>query len=139
MGKPHAVVIPYPTQGHVIPLMELSQNLAKQGIKINFVNTMFNHKRVLDAFGEKVDENGLLHLLPVPDGLEDGEDRNQLGKLTEIDIGMGLALDVAAELGIPTVGLWPTAVLQLAVLLRVPKLIDDGLIDENGNMYPVLL
>ncbi|XP_052479339.1 UDP-glycosyltransferase 82A1-like [Gossypium raimondii] len=49
-----------------------------------------------------------------------------------VDIGMGLALDVAAELGIPTVGLWPAAVLQLAVLLKVPKLIDDGLIDENG-------
>ncbi|PPD67956.1 hypothetical protein GOBAR_DD35165 [Gossypium barbadense] len=119
---------------------------------------MFNHKRVLDAFGEKVDENGLSHLLSVPNGLEDGEDRNQLGKLTEslyqvmptqpkelihkvngsnddkiscvlVYIGMGLALDVAAELGIPMVGLWPAAVLQLAVLLRVPKLIDDGLID----------
>nr|KJB40917.1 hypothetical protein B456_007G082400 [Gossypium raimondii] len=151
MGKPHVVVIPYPAQGHVISVMELSQNLAKQGIKINF----------------KVDENGLIHLLSVPDGLEDGEDRNQLGKLTEslyqvmptqpkelihkvnglnddkiscvlVDIGMGLALDVAAELGIPTVGLWPAAVLQLAVLLKVPKLIDDGLIDENGNTYLVL-
>ncbi|MFQ6633207.1 hypothetical protein Gotur_010350 [Gossypium turneri] len=139
MGKPHVVVIPYPAQGHVIPLMELSQNLAKQGIKISFVNTVFNHKRVLDAFGEKVDENGLIHLLSVPDGLEDGEDRNQLGKLTETDISMGLALDVAVELGIPTVGFWPAAVLQLAVLLSVPKLIDDGLIDENGKTYPVLL
>ncbi|TYH42732.1 hypothetical protein ES332_D11G082200v1 [Gossypium tomentosum] len=162
MGKPHIVVIPYPAQGHVIPLMELSQNLAKQGIKISFVNTVFNHKRVLDAFGEKVDKNGLLHLLSVPDGLEDGEDRNQLGKLTEslcqvmptqlkelihkvngsdddkiscvlADISMGLALDVAVELGIPTVGFWPAVVLQLAVLLKVPKLIDDGLIDENGT------
>ncbi|KAG8477300.1 hypothetical protein CXB51_030513 [Gossypium anomalum] len=60
MGKPHVLVIPYPAQGHVIPLMELSQNLAKEGTKISFVNTVFNHKRVLDALGEKVDENGLL-------------------------------------------------------------------------------
>ncbi|XP_040936791.1 UDP-glycosyltransferase 83A1 isoform X2 [Gossypium hirsutum] len=165
MGKPYVLVIPYPTQGHVIPLVELSQNLAKQGIKISFVNTVFNHKRVLDAFGEKVDENGLLHLLSVPDGLEDGEDRNQLGKLTErlcqvmptqlkelihkvngsdddkiscvlADINIGLALDVAAELGIPTVGLWPGAVFQLAMLLSIPKFIDDGLIDEivTGNL-----
>ncbi|KAB2056079.1 hypothetical protein ES319_A11G079500v1 [Gossypium barbadense] len=162
MGKPYVLVIPYPTQGHVIPLVELSQNLAKQGIKISFVNTVFNHKRVLDAFGEKVDENGLLHLLSVPDGLEDGKDRNQLGKLTErlcqvmptqlkelihkvngsdddkiscvlADINIGLALDVAAELGIPTVGLWPGAVFQLAMLLSIPKFIDDGLIDEIGT------
>ncbi|KAA3475421.1 UDP-glycosyltransferase 83A1-like isoform X2 [Gossypium australe] len=98
----------------------------------------------------------------IPDGLEDGEDRNQIGKLNErlcqvmptqlkelihkvngsdgdkiscvlVDINMGLALDVVAELGIPTVGLWPAAVFQLAVLLSIPKLIDDGLIDENGK------
>jgi hypothetical protein len=33
------MVVPYPVQGHVIPLMELSICLAKQGIKITFVNT----------------------------------------------------------------------------------------------------
>ncbi|MBA0577856.1 hypothetical protein Golob_025219 [Gossypium lobatum] len=39
--------------------------------------------RVIDALGKKLDENGLLHLVSVPDGLEDGEDRNQIGNLTE--------------------------------------------------------
>ncbi|KAG4174586.1 hypothetical protein ERO13_A11G130600v2 [Gossypium hirsutum] len=162
MGNPHLLVVPYPAQGHVIPFMELSQNLAKQGIKISFVNTEFNHKRVIDAFGKKLDENGLLHLVSVPDGLEDGEDRNQIGNLTErlcqvmpgqlkelidkvngsddnkiscvlADISLGLAFDVAAEQGIPTAGLWPASMFQLMFFLRIPKLIEDGLIDGNGT------
>ena len=82
-GNPRILVVPYPAQGHVIPLMELSQNLAKQGFRISFVNTEFNHKRIMDAFGKKVDENGLIHLVSLADGLEDGEDRNQLGKSIE--------------------------------------------------------
>ncbi|XVF60667.1 hypothetical protein PTKIN_Ptkin08bG0066700 [Pterospermum kingtungense] len=135
MGNPHIVVIPYPAQGHVIPHMELSQNLAKQGFKISFVNTEFSHKRIVDAYGKKVDENGLIHLVSLPDGLEDWEDRNQFGKLAELlrqimrrelkefmekvnrsednkitcvvaDLNMGFVLEVAAELGIPSAALW---------------------------------
>ncbi|GMI67012.1 hypothetical protein like AT3G02100 [Hibiscus trionum] len=162
MGKPHVLVVPYPAQGHVIPSMELSRHLAKQGIKISFVNTEFNHKRVIHAFGNNVDESGFFHLVSVPDGLEDGEDRNHIGKLTEslcqvmptqlkdlihkvnasdddkiscvlADVVVGLALNVAAELGIPTAALWPASVFQLVFDLRIPKHIDDGLIDENGT------
>ncbi|KAK8693349.1 hypothetical protein V6N13_070934 [Hibiscus sabdariffa] len=162
MGKPHVLVVPYPAQGHVIPFMELSRHLVKQGIKISFVNTEFNHKRVIHAFGKNVDDSGLLQLVSVPDGLEDGEDRNQLGKLTEslcrvmprqlndlihkvnasdddkiscvlADINLGLALDVAAELGIPTVAFWPASMFQLVLNLSIPRHIDERLIDENGT------
>ncbi|KAK8566004.1 hypothetical protein V6N13_021075 [Hibiscus sabdariffa] len=162
MGNPHVLVLPCPAQGHVIPFMELCRHLAKQGIKISFVNTEFNHKRVLHAFGKNVSENGLLRLVSVPDGLEDGEDRNQLGKLTEsacqvmprhlmelvhkvnasdddkiscvlADVTMWFAVDVAAELGIPTAAMWPASVIQLVFNLSIPKHIEDGLIDENGT------
>ncbi|KAB2003591.1 hypothetical protein ES319_D11G142600v1 [Gossypium barbadense] len=49
------------------------------------------------------------------------------------DISLGLAFDVAAELGIPTAGLWPASMFQLMFFLRIPKLIEDGLIDDNGT------
>ncbi|KAE8694170.1 putative UDP-Glycosyltransferase superfamily protein [Hibiscus syriacus] len=140
--------------------MKFSQNLAEQGIKISFLNTEFNHKRVLDAFGKNVAVNGLLRLVSVPDGLEDGEDRNQLGKFNErlrevmprqlkefihkvnasdddkiscvlAYLCIGFGVNVAAELEIPTVGFWPASVFQLMLLLSIPKLINDGLIDEN--------
>ncbi|XVF16718.1 hypothetical protein REPUB_Repub10bG0056300 [Reevesia pubescens] len=137
MGRPHILVIPYPAQGHVIPLMELSQNLAKKGFKISFINTEFNHKRIVDAFGNKpFDENGLIHLVSIPDGMEHGKDRNQLGKLSEslCQVMPRELKEFTAELGIRTAAFWPASLYQLVALLSIPKLIDDGLIDENGTV-----
>ncbi|RVW82738.1 hypothetical protein CK203_046888 [Vitis vinifera] len=37
--------LPYPTQGHAIPLVELSQHLVKHGLKVTFVNREFDHKQ----------------------------------------------------------------------------------------------
>ncbi|EFJ27161.1 hypothetical protein SELMODRAFT_267489 [Selaginella moellendorffii] len=41
---PHVVVIPLPTQGHVSPLMHLSQALASRGFVITFINTEANQE-----------------------------------------------------------------------------------------------
>lgn len=43
MGKSaHIVAIPFPAQGHVNHLMELSHRLADYGMKVTVVNTEFN-------------------------------------------------------------------------------------------------
>lgn len=81
MGKPHVVAIIYPAQGHVIPLLELVQRLVKLGFKVTFVNTDFNHKRVIKAFSKNDNIEDLINLVSIPDGLEDGENRNDIGKL----------------------------------------------------------
>ncbi|KAK1273110.1 UDP-glycosyltransferase 83A1 [Acorus gramineus] len=80
---PHAVVLPYPAQGHVIPLMELSHRLVDRGFNITFVNTHFDHARVVRASlsGPRA-ETGPLRLVSCPDGLEPGTDRDDLGRLT---------------------------------------------------------
>ena len=41
----------------------------------------FNHKRIMDAFANKVD--GPIRLVSIPDGIEDGENRNDLRMLNE--------------------------------------------------------
>ncbi|XVF16737.1 hypothetical protein REPUB_Repub10bG0057900 [Reevesia pubescens] len=163
MGNPHILVIPYPAQGHVTPLMELSHSLTKHGFRITIVNTDFNHKRVMDAYANKVDDGEWpIHLVSIPDGMEVGEDRNHLGKLTDgisqvmpgelkelinkinrladdkincviADVNMGWALEVAAELGIPGAGFWPASALLLGLLFSTKKLLDDQVIDENGT------
>ncbi|KAA8547920.1 hypothetical protein F0562_004349 [Nyssa sinensis] len=83
MGNPHVLAIPYPAQGHVIPLMELAQCLVKHSFKVTFVNTEFNHKRVMNALSDKDSVGDQIHLVSIPDGLEPWEDRNDLGKLSE--------------------------------------------------------
>lgn len=49
--KPHAVCVPYPAQGHVTPMMRLAKLLHSRGFHITFVNTEFNHQRLVRSKG----------------------------------------------------------------------------------------
>ncbi|KAH9329048.1 hypothetical protein KI387_001156 [Taxus chinensis] len=48
-ARPHALVIPYPGQSHITPMMQLSKQLAVRGFEITFVNSGHNHKQLLDS------------------------------------------------------------------------------------------
>lgn len=68
--KPHAVFIAYPHQSHIKATMNLAKLLHHRGYFITFVNTDFNHKRLLRSKGPS-----FLECLPdfrfetIPDGL----------------------------------------------------------------------
>ncbi|KAL0387968.1 UNVERIFIED_CONTAM: UDP-glycosyltransferase 86A1 [Sesamum radiatum] len=47
--KPHAIVIPYPYQGHVTPMINLSISLASRGFTITFVQIEFIHHFISKA------------------------------------------------------------------------------------------
>ncbi|KAK7266557.1 hypothetical protein RIF29_19205 [Crotalaria pallida] len=82
---PTVLVIPYPAQGHVNPMMSFSQKLAEKGCSIIFLNTDFNHKRVMSSMARQESViNGTsssIKLVSVPDGLEPENDRTNLGDL----------------------------------------------------------
>ncbi|KAI7735106.1 hypothetical protein M8C21_033765, partial [Ambrosia artemisiifolia] len=160
MAKSHVLVIPYPAQGHVIPIMELAQRLVEQGIRVTFINTEVNHKLVTswldkECFGD------MMQMVSIPDGLEPWEDRSDLCKLTlsilqtmpskleELieminkeesskvtcviaDDCMGWAIKVAKKMGIRSAAFWPASVATLASILSLQKLIDNGIINKDG-------
>ncbi|XP_022975648.1 7-deoxyloganetin glucosyltransferase-like [Cucurbita maxima] len=68
--KPHAVCIPYPAQGHITPMLKLAKLLHYHGFHITFVNTDFNHHRLLKSQGPTA-LNGLssFRFESIPDGL----------------------------------------------------------------------
>ncbi|XP_042495867.1 7-deoxyloganetin glucosyltransferase-like [Macadamia integrifolia] len=68
--KPHAVCIPYPAQGHINPMLKLAKLLHHRGFYITFVNTEFNHKRLLKSRGSD-SLKGLpdFQFQTIPDGL----------------------------------------------------------------------
>ncbi|KAJ1278042.1 hypothetical protein BS78_04G049500 [Paspalum vaginatum] len=79
---PHALLLPYPAQGHVIPFMELAHLLLDRGFAVTFVNTEFNHRRVVDAAAAAASSGGgRLRLVGVADGMGEGEDRDNLVRL----------------------------------------------------------
>jgi hypothetical protein len=69
-GKPHAVLVPFPAQGHVTPMLKLGKILHCWGFHVTFVNSEYNHRRLLRSRGA-----GALDGLPgfrfatIPDGL----------------------------------------------------------------------
>ncbi|XP_027339307.1 7-deoxyloganetin glucosyltransferase-like [Abrus precatorius] len=68
--KPHALLMPFPTQGHINPFLKLAKLLHTKGFHITFVNTEFNHKRLLKSRGPNA-LNGFphFHFETLPDGL----------------------------------------------------------------------
>nr|GMD94015.1 7-deoxyloganetin glucosyltransferase-like [Ipomoea batatas] len=70
MARPHAVCIPFPAQGHINPMLQLAKLLHHKGFHITFVNTQFNHNRLLRSRGSKAME-GLpsFRFEAIPDGL----------------------------------------------------------------------
>ncbi|KAJ7946731.1 Glycosyltransferase [Quillaja saponaria] len=68
--KPHALLIPYPAQGHVNPMFKLAKLLHFKGFHITFVNTVFNHKRLIKSRGlNALDGLPDFQFKTIPDGL----------------------------------------------------------------------
>ncbi|CAM8944983.1 unnamed protein product [Rhodiola kirilowii] len=69
-GKPHAVCIPYPAQGHINPMLKLAKLLHHSGFHITFVHTAYNHNRLLKTNGpESLDGLPDFQFETIPDGL----------------------------------------------------------------------
>jgi hypothetical protein len=68
--KPHAVLIPLPFQSHIKSMLKLAKLLHQKGFHITFVNTEYNHRRLLKSRGPN-SLNGLLDFRfeNIPDGL----------------------------------------------------------------------
>ena len=82
--------IPYPAQGHVLPLLELAHRFADHGFAVTFVNTDHIHGQLVAASPELVagqddgapPESGQVRFISVSDGVPQDGDRNELGTLT---------------------------------------------------------
>uniref|UniRef100_A0A175YM48 Glycosyltransferase N-terminal domain-containing protein n=1 Tax=Daucus carota subsp. sativus TaxID=79200 RepID=A0A175YM48_DAUCS len=69
-SKPHALCIPYPAQGHITPMLKLAKLLHHKGFHISFVNTDFNHRRLVKSNGlQALDGLPDFRFYSIPDGL----------------------------------------------------------------------
>ncbi|KAH9303137.1 hypothetical protein KI387_014720 [Taxus chinensis] len=131
----HAVVVPFPAQGHVNALMHFAELLRARGFYITFVNTEWTEKRILDS-SKHFSERSNFRLLSFADGLPPEHGRTaQLGELVAMlakrgpvleevlrssngngvppvtciltDCIMSCTASVAANMGVPRVVFWP--------------------------------
>ncbi|XP_031278251.1 7-deoxyloganetin glucosyltransferase-like [Pistacia vera] len=69
-NRPHAVCVPFPTQGHIHPMLKLAKFLHHKGFHVTFVNTEFNHRRLLRSQGpESLNGTSSFRFKTIPDGL----------------------------------------------------------------------
>ncbi|EOY22025.1 PREDICTED: UDP-glycosyltransferase 83A1 [Theobroma cacao] len=162
--QPHVMVIPHAAQGHVAPLMKLSLQIAAHGVKVTFVNTEFIHEKVKASLPAKAEQQSLINLVSIPDGLEPEDDRQDFVKLTEsmlrvmpghlrnlieninrsnvteqitwviADMAAGWALEVAKKMGIKRAAVLLSSPASMALALHVPRLIEAGIIDTDGTL-----
>ncbi|XP_021740238.1 7-deoxyloganetin glucosyltransferase-like [Chenopodium quinoa] len=69
-AKIHILCIPYPAQGHISPMLKLAKLLHSKGNHITFVNTEYNHRRLLRARGpNSLEALSSFRFESIPDGL----------------------------------------------------------------------
>ncbi|XP_058217837.1 7-deoxyloganetin glucosyltransferase-like [Rhododendron vialii] len=74
LEKPHVVCIPYPAQGHINPMLKLAKLLHYKGFHITFVNTEFNHKRLVKSQGlDSLTGVPSFRFEAIPDGLPESD------------------------------------------------------------------
>ncbi|KAI3813250.1 hypothetical protein L1987_17969 [Smallanthus sonchifolius] len=137
--------------------MELAQRLVKVGIKVTFINTEVTHKVVTSNWLKKDGyDRDLMQMVSIPDGLEPCADRSDTSKLIEsifqhmphkleemiinkdkvtciiADFTMGWAIRVGKKMGIRVAAFCPASATTLATTLCFRRLIDDGIISDNG-------
>ncbi|KAL2528687.1 UDP-glycosyltransferase 83A1 [Forsythia ovata] len=161
---PHVLAVPFPAQGHVLPLMKLCRRIASRGIKVTFVNTEYIHAKVLAAMSEDDKKQNPIQLISIPDGLPAEDDRsvgfelmesvrrtmpenlsnlikkingrNSDEKITCViaDITVGWIFDVTQKLGAESVAFQSAPAAGMAMILQIPKLIQAGNLDINGSV-----
>ncbi|XP_034673674.1 UDP-glycosyltransferase 83A1-like isoform X1 [Vitis riparia] len=164
MGRrPHVLIIPFPAQGHVTPLMKFAYQISDHGIKVTFVNSDFIHEKLVAALPDEDEARSRIGLASIPDGLGPGEDRKDSLKLTDsifrvmpghlkefmekvnnsnddekitcviADSAFGWALEVADKMGIKRVAFCPFGPGSLALAFHIPRLIEAGLLNSTDG------
>lgn len=69
-NKPHILTLPYPSQGHINPLLHLSKRLASKGAKATLVTTLFISKSFTSCTAPTLDSP--VEFDAISDGFDDG-------------------------------------------------------------------
>lgn len=154
----HAVLVPFPAQGHINPMMQVALKLVNEGFLITFVNTEYNHSRIA---GANKSNHTMIRSVVVPDGLPSNDTRTDIAKLCDVtenvivpfldnlihqikeedngssvclvvDVMASQALEIAQHHHIPKAALWTSLAATYALLYNIPSLVSSQIIPSNG-------
>ncbi|KZV22506.1 hypothetical protein F511_09028 [Dorcoceras hygrometricum] len=149
------ILIPYPAQGHVNPMIKLASFLSNMGFHPIIITPDFIHRRV-----SRRTTDGIV-FMSIPDGLSEGTPRDffaiemamerymaapleELVRRETMDGGGGIgffvvdllaswAIEVGRLCGVAVAGFWPAMHATYRLVAAIPDLINAGVISEHGS------
>ncbi|KAK3444668.1 hypothetical protein EUGRSUZ_A00893, partial [Eucalyptus grandis] len=153
--RPKAILVPYPAQGHVTPMLKLALVLNSHGFDPVLVTPEFIHRRISPADDQTTVE--VITYVSIPDGLgadggaprdffsvekamEDGMAAHLERLVRELDVALmvvdllaSFAIEVGIRCGVPTMGFWVAMLTTYKLVATIPELVRQGHISNCGT------
>ncbi|KAJ6747736.1 UDP-GLYCOSYLTRANSFERASE 82A1 [Salix koriyanagi] len=156
MRKPKIILVPYPAQGHVTPILNLASAFLSHGFEPVMVTPEFIHRRFISNIDSKSD----ISCISIPDGLEMDKPsdffaiekamentmpthlESLVQKLSEegevvacmvVDLLASWAIGVGHRCGVPVAGFWPAMLATYQLIAAIPDMVRTQLISDTGT------
>ncbi|XP_030456035.2 UDP-glycosyltransferase 82A1-like [Syzygium oleosum] len=152
--RPKAILVPYPAQGHVTPMLKLALILHSQSFDPVLVTPEFIHRSISPMDDQTMVE--VITYVPIPDNsgagdgaprdfflvekaMEDGMAVHLERHVRELDVALmvvdllaSFAIGVGNRCGVPTVGFWPAMLTTYKLVAAILELVQAGYISDSG-------
>ncbi|GLJ23725.1 hypothetical protein SUGI_0449710 [Cryptomeria japonica] len=164
-NRPHALMLAFPTRGHIKPMMQFAKIVSARGFQVAFVNTENMHEKMLKS--GSIQSMGGINFETIPDGLPPQHGRtSQIDELCKSitnncsphfekvidklnnspDVPplscivynglMSWAQKSAKRLGIPGVSFWTASACGFNIYFSMPLLVEKRYIPLKGMFLP---
>lgn len=160
--KKKVILIPFPAQGHVTPMLKLASILPTFGLK----PVLIVHEFIHDRISAQINARDGISCMSISDGLpvEMPRDFFSIEKAMEdympsrldvvirelnedgdggifcfiVDLLASWAINVANKYEVQVAGFWPAMHTTYRLIAAIPAMVRTGIISENGQLFAIL-
>ncbi|KAM4071435.1 hypothetical protein ACB094_11G062100 [Castanea mollissima] len=153
--KAKMILVPYPAQGHVTPMLKLASAFYNRGI---FDTILITPEFIHHQIASSMEPKDQILCMPIPDGLDKDTPRDffaiemameknmpvhleaMVHKLVEdgevvcvvVDLLASWAVEVANRCRVPVAGFWPVMFAAYQMIAAIPDMVRTGLVSDTG-------